>query len=71
MRSSASSSLGCVFDGLSPAVLDLVLQCADDWDDGNERTAVVCCGLGSMVDDAQAATMTAIGKGCDAIRISS
>lgn len=50
-----------------PAVGDLIVECAKEWDATNEKMAVVCCGPGTMVDDARAAVVSAVGDGYDQI----
>lgn len=46
-----------------PAVRDLIVECAKEWDATNEKMAVVCCGPGTMVDDARAAVVGAARGG--------
>ena len=50
-----------------PRVHDLVMECAEEWHARHEQMAVVCCGPGTMVDDARAAVVAAVGKGYDEI----
>lgn len=50
-----------------PAVHDLILECAEEWQASREKMAVVCCGPGAMVDDARAAILSAVGRGYDEI----
>lgn len=50
-----------------PAVHDLILGCAEEWQATQDKTAIVCCGPGAMVDDARAAAVSAVSKGYDNI----
>lgn len=50
-----------------PAVHDLILNCAQEWDAKSDKMAVICCGPGSMVDDGREAVVTAVGMGYNEI----
>jgi ferredoxin-NADP reductase len=50
-----------------PPVQSLVQRCAEEWLASDRKMAVICCGPGSMTDDARAGVVSSIAKGYDGI----